>query len=381
VDEVRAIIAGGGTGGHLFPGIAVARELEKRFACSRIVFVVGKRPLEVQILSRYGYSSRSLDIEGLKGGSLIKKIKVFFKIPGSLFQAAGIIREFSPHFVLGVGGYSSGPICLAARIMGVPSAIHEQNSYPGLTNRLLARFVDCVFVSFEESAEHLKCRKMVITGNPVREELIRAAGASQQGIEEIREESHDGDAMRAEERKRGLRILIVGGSQGAVAINDATIEALRILKEKGRRITVIHQTGRGDYERISRRYRELKIDGEVSDFINDMAQAYNRADLVISRAGATTIFELAATGRPSVLIPYPYAANNHQETNALSLVRAGAAEMVLQKDLTGNLLADLLIRHMDDRKALSRMSQAAVRVARPDAAKAIVNGLVEIALS
>ncbi len=361
VAELRAIIAGGGTGGHLFPGIAVARELEKRAERPEILFVVGKKPLEAEILTRYGYPSRSLDVEGLKGGSIIKRMKVIAGIPRSLSQAAEVIKERRPHFVLGVGGYSAGPVCLAAKMMKVPSAIHEQNSYPGLTNRLLARVVDCCFLSFEESAQFLKCRRIALTGNPVREEFFAGSRPS------------DFDAQ--------FTLLVVGGSQGAIAVNEAVVEAVRILKEKGTILRVIHQTGKKDFERMSSRYRELNAEAEVSAFIYDMASAYLKADLVVGRAGATTIFELAATGKPSILIPYPFAANNHQEANARSLVKAGAAEMVLQRDLSGELLSELIMKYADDPARLSGMSKAALGIARPDAASAIVDGLMEMALS
>lgn len=368
VSELRAVIAGGGTGGHLFPGIAVARELEKRAEKPEILFVVGKRPLEAEILSRYGYPSRSLDVEGLKGGSIIKKMKVIFGLPGSLSQASDVIRRLKPHFVLGVGGYSSGPVCLAARMMKVPSAVHEQNSYPGLTNRLLARVVDCCFVSFEESARFLKCPRIVITGNPVREEFLEGSGRP--------------DSLTIENQKdmnQSFTLLVVGGSQGAIAVNEAVIEAVKILKGKGRIIRVIHQTGKNDLERISSSYKGFNADAEVSAFIYDMAAAYRKADLVVGRAGATTIFELAATGKPSILVPYPFAANNHQESNARSLVKAGAAEMILQRDLSGELLCDLIMKYMTGRDLLSSMSRAALGIARPYAAGAIADGLMEMA--
>lgn len=367
-EQMRAVIAGGGTGGHLFPGIAVARELEKRFESPVIVFVVGKRPLEAEILAGYGYASRSLDIEGLKGAGLLKTVKALYLIPKSIFQAFGLIREIRPLFVLGVGGYSSGPLCVAASIMGVPSAVHEQNSYPGLTNRLLAGRVDCVFASFEESLSHMRCRKASVTGNPVREELIFAGETARVGL------SRGADTKETD----SFTLLFTGGSQGAVAVNDAACEALRILKERGIYVRAIHQTGKVDFDRMRERYREMGLEVEVSAFIRDMASAYRKADLVVSRAGATTIFELAATGSPSILIPYPYAANNHQETNALSLVKAGAAEMIHQRNLTGALLADAVERYILDRERLRAMSKAAAQFARPHAARDIVDGLMEL---
>jgi UDP-N-acetylglucosamine--N-acetylmuramyl-(pentapeptide) pyrophosphoryl-undecaprenol N-acetylglucosamine transferase len=367
-DQMRAVIAGGGTGGHLFPGIAVAKELEKRFDRPMIVFVVGRRPLEAEILAGYGYPSRPLDIEGLKGAGPLKAMKALYLIPKSIFQAWGLIREIRPLFVLGVGGYSSGPLCVAASIMGVPSAIHEQNSYPGLTNRMLAGRVDCVFASFEESLAHMRCKRASVTGNPVREELIFTDAAAKG----VQSEGHEAQEMKP------FTLLFMGGSQGAVAVNDAALEALKILKERKISVRAIHQTGKADFERMKQRYAEMGLNVEVSAFIRDMASAYREADLVVSRAGATTIFELAATGSPSILIPYPHAANNHQETNALGLVKAGAAEMILQRDLTGGLLADAVGRYVLDRERLRAMSKAAAGFARPHAARDIVDGLMEL---
>lgn len=356
----RCIIAGGGTGGHLFPGVAVARELEKRFKDVQILFVVGRKRMEFEILSRYGYAVRSIDVEGMKGRGWKKGLTVLFKLPVSLRQSFSIVKDFSPRVVLGVGGYSSGPMCLAARLIGVPTAIHEQNSFPGLTNRLLCRFVDRVFISFEESREHFPKGFFSLTGNPVRDELFVEPGVFR------------GD-------RKTFTLLVMGGSQGARAINEAFVEALAILKSKGRSPEVIHQTGESDYKRVVDEYRERGLSGRISAFIQDMAEAYRLADLVVSRAGATTIFELAALGKPSILIPYPYAANQHQEGNAQALVRLGAAEILLQSELGGEKLAGTLIRYMDEPKELVKMGELASKMGRRDASKVIVDQLLEMA--
>jgi UDP-N-acetylglucosamine--N-acetylmuramyl-(pentapeptide) pyrophosphoryl-undecaprenol N-acetylglucosamine transferase len=357
--EFRIIIAGGGTGGHLFPGIAVARELETIFEKPGILFVVGHKRIESEILSRYGYKTASIDVEGLKGRGWRKGLKVLIKLPKSIFQSASLIKDFSPALVLGMGGYSAGPACLAARFLGLKTAIHEQNSYPGLTNRLLSRIVDRVFISFEESREGFKTRSTFLTGNPVRNELFTRGG------------------KEAEDRNR-FTILVVGGSQGARAVNRAFVESLIYLNKMGKYPEVIHQTGKIDHEQVLLDYKRKNLKGEVVPFIEDMVGAYNHADLVVSRAGATTIFELAASGKPSVLIPYPHAANNHQEINALSLVRAGGAEMIRQKDLTGEGMARVLIKYMDDRQALNEMGKNAQKIGRPDAAKVILDQLLEM---
>jgi len=353
----RLVIAGGGTGGHLFPGIAVAKALKARMGSSEILFVVGRRPMETDILSRAGFEAASIDVEGIKGRGWKKGLPVFLKLPKSIFQSAVIIRRFSPSVVLGVGGYSAGPFCAAAKWMKVPTAIHEQNSYPGVTNRLLSKIVDCIFISFEESRDCFENKEVILTGNPVRQELFLAR------------------SIRTERDQR-FTVLVVGGSQGAQAINRIFVDALQCLKERGRKMAVIHQTGAGDYARVVEDYRARGIEGEISPFIADMATAYSRADMVVSRAGASTIFELAAQGKPSILIPYPYATNRHQEINAGALVRTGGAEMIRQQELTGEGLADALTRYMDNRSALQKMGERAHQLSRPDAAEVMVDRMM-----
>jgi len=359
--EFRLIIAGGGTGGHLFPGIAVARALKTRMRDAEVLFVVGRRRMETDILSGTGFKAVSIDVEGIKGRGWKKGLPVLFKLPKSIFQSAAVIRRFSPSVALGVGGYSAGPFCTAAKWMGIPTAIHEQNSYPGVTNRLLSKIVDRVFISFEESRPCFKKREAILTGNPVRKEFFFPRPVRTEGDDHF-------------------TVLVVGGSQGAQAINRIFAEALHHLKERNRQIAVIHQTGTMDYERVVEDYRNRGLEGEIAPFIADMATACSRADMVVSRAGASTIFELAALGKPSILIPYPYATNRHQEINASALVRQGGAEMILQEELNAERLAHALTRYMDDRPALQSMGERARQVGRPDAAEAIVDRLMEMAV-
>lgn len=359
--EYRIIIAGGGTGGHLFPGIAVAREVQSKDRNAEILFVVGRKKMETGILSTYGFQTESIDVKGLKGQGWKQTLQVLIRIPGSIMQSVSIIRRFSPSIVLGVGGYSSGPFCLTARGMGIPTAIHEQNSYPGLTNRLLARIVDRTFISFEACEPFLKTKNKVLTGNPIREELIR-------------------ENENRPENKETFSVLVVGGSQGARAINEVFVETLAQLKTAGKRIRVIHQTGQTDYERVQAEYAKRGLSGKVAPFIEEMAKAYRFSDMVVGRAGATTIFELAALGKPSVLIPYPFAANQHQKTNANALVEIGGAEIIHQKDLNGESLGRVLMKYMDDRAALEKMGEKARRIYRPNAAKKIVDQLEALRL-
>jgi UDP-N-acetylglucosamine--N-acetylmuramyl-(pentapeptide) pyrophosphoryl-undecaprenol N-acetylglucosamine transferase len=352
------LIAGGGTGGHLFPAVAIAKEVSARKVGAEILFVTGRRRMESEVLTRYGFRQVAIGVEGLKGRGWKRGALTLLRLPWGLFQALSILRGFSPHLVLGVGGYSSGPVCVGAKLMGIPCAIQEQNSFPGLTNRLLGRVVDRVFISFEESRRHFRCPSVFLTGNPVRKELLQEGAG--------------------EKPRGGFTVLVVGGSQGARAVNDAFLSALEHLTGKGKALQGVHQTGEADLERVLRAYREKGLPGEVFPFIEGMAAAYARADIVVSRAGATTLSELAALGKPSILIPYPHAANRHQELNARTLVEAGGAEMILQENLSGEVLADLLVKYMDDRTALAKMAAQVKAVGRPDAVEVIADRLLEM---
>lgn len=356
---LRVVIAGGGTGGHLFPGIAVAEKFRERFEDARLLFVVGKKKMESDILKRLDYQVEPIDIQGIMGRGWIKTMGVLAKLPSCLWQSRNVLRAFSPAFVLGMGGYSAGPVCVAARFMGIPTAVHEQNSFPGLTNRLLARVVDRVFISFEESRDHFGGKTPILTGNPVRLDFF---------------------SMPPHEPESGapFTVLVTGGSQGARAINRAFAEALEILKKGGKSLAVIHQTGGMDHENVVQDYRQRGIQGDLAPFIEDMTGAYGRADLVVGRAGATTLFELAAMGKPSILVPYPHAANQHQETNARALVRAGAADMILEDQLTGASLAERLTAWMEDPALLKDMGRKARGIARPRAADEIVDRLMDM---
>ena len=355
-NELRVIIAGGGTGGHLFPGVAVAREIEKRCEAVRIQFVIGRRKMESEILTRLGFPHCTIHVEGIKSRGWEKGILALLKLPYSFFQSFSILKRFSPHLVLGLGGYSAGPVCMAARIMRIPTAIHEQNSFPGITNRLLCRIVNRVFISFEVSRKRFPGGILYLTGNPIREELLAEKDTYKQTNERF-------------------TILVMGGSLGARAINRAFVAALGILREKGKEPLVIHQSGKTDYGRVIEDYDRRGLAGDIMPFIEDMAKAYNQAHLVVSRSGAMTVSELAALGKPSILVPYPFAANRHQEINALMLVQAGGAEMILEKDLSGESLSELLMKYMDDRSALEKMGKQAAKIGRRDAAEVIVDHL------
>jgi len=358
-ERTRIIIAGGGTGGHLFPGIAIATGLKARCDDMDILFVVGRKKMEREIIHKAGFEARSIDVEGMLGKGALGLLRALTKVLISLIQSLVIVRDFRPHLIVGVGGYSSGPLCLVARLLRVPTAIQEQNSLPGLTNRMLAPLAKKVFISFEETRKYFKRRDVIFTGNPVREDLLQARTLSKPA-------------------NSAFTILVVGGSQGARAINRAVVSALEVLNEQGLRPFLIHQTGKAHVNEIRAEYQSHGFSGEVREFIDDMASAYGRADLVICRAGATTLAELAALGKPSILIPYPYAAHQHQEANARALVGAGGADMILEHDLSGAGLARRIKTYMENRDALERMSESALKAGMPRAKEMIADELLKL---
>lgn len=355
-ERVGIIVAGGGTGGHLFPGVAVARELSERFEGAEILFVTGGRTIESKVLSSTGFSHESITVEGIKGRGW-RSLMAVFKLPYSLVQSFRIIRRWNPGLVLGVGGYSSGPVVFAAWLMKIPTAIHEQNSFPGLANRVLCRIADRIFISFEESRRFFPSGSIILSGNPVRKEFLEKKEPGKKDIDDF-------------------TILVTGGSQGAIAVNTGFIKALEIIKNKGWEPHVIHHTGSADFDRVKYEYSERGLTGEITPFIEEMRAAYERADIFIGRAGAGTIFELASVGKPSILVPYPNSPNRHQEFNAEALASAGGAKVLNQDELAeGKILADLLIRFMENRSVLISMGEDAHKIAMPHATRVIADEL------
>jgi UDP-N-acetylglucosamine--N-acetylmuramyl-(pentapeptide) pyrophosphoryl-undecaprenol N-acetylglucosamine transferase len=350
----RLLIAGGGTGGHLFPGVAVAEELRARDPDAVIKFVGTRRGIEARVLPDLGWDLEFIEVSGLKTVGAAGALKGVFRLPKAMWQARRIVKAFAPDAVIGVGGYASGPIVLAAKLRGIPTAICEQNSIPGLTNKLLGRVVRNVFLSFDESKRFFKPKKIVMSGNPVRRDLLQkllAAGAA------------------ADEK---VHVLVVGGSQGAVAVNELASKALATLATSIP-IAIVHQTGEKDLEPTSARYRDAGIEADTRAFIKDMAAAYGRADLIIGRAGATTVAELAIAGKPAIFIPYPFAADNHQELNAREMADKGAALMFKQSELTAEKLADALKPLLTDAAKRAEMGARMKSLAKPGAAAAVID--------
>jgi UDP-N-acetylglucosamine--N-acetylmuramyl-(pentapeptide) pyrophosphoryl-undecaprenol N-acetylglucosamine transferase len=357
---VRLLVAGGGTGGHVFPAIALAQEVVGRHPSNDAVFVGTSRGLEATAVPRAGFPLELVDVRGLKGKGLAGVLAGLVRLPVAFAQSWRILRRWAPDVVVGVGGYASGPVVLAARLMGLPTAIQEQNAIPGLTNRILGHVVHAVFTAFPEAGNHFPVRKVQMLGSPIRRALL---------------ENYMRPVRKSDER---LHLLVFGGSQGAHALNMRVVEALPHLADLRERMRITHQTGARDREQVERGYRACGFAPDVREFITDMSGAYADSDLVVCRAGATTLAELTVCKRPSILVPFPTAADNHQFANATSLVDAGAAVMIEERDLTGELLAAEIRRLLLDAGARDRMAREAGRLGAPQAASEIAAALVDM---
>lgn len=357
----RVIVAGGGTGGHLFPGIAVVEELRRRQPDADVTFVGTAKGIEARVLPERGERLELIDVAPLKGRSAAELMRSLMMLPGAWSQAFGIIGEHKPDLAIGVGGYASGPMLLAAAARGVPIAILEQNAHVGLTNRVLAPIAGRAYVAWEEAADQIGRRRARLLGNPVRRAFVDAARAAM------------ADPAGFEARSR--RILVLGGSQGAKVLNETVPAALAGLDLAARGIDVLHQTGAAMRDEVEARYRELGVPAEVVTFVDDMAKAYASASLVIARAGATTLAELCAIGRAAILVPYPFAADDHQAKNAEALERAGAAISIREAKLTTDRLTGEVRALLDAPRRRASMADAARAHGRPDAAAAIVDDL------
>ena len=359
---MKLLIAGGGTGGHLFPGIALAEELTTSNKQHQVVFVGTARGIEAREVPRAGFPLELIDVTGLKGKSFFSRLAGFLRLPRALFQSLRILRRHRPDVVFGVGGYASGPLLFAARLLGIPTAIQEQNAAPGVTNRFLGRFVPLVFTAFPEAAAVFPAHKVRQLGNPIRRQLL-----------DNFLKPHSGESSR-------FSILVVGGSQGAHALNLSVPEAIARLPEALRsRLKIVFQTGTRDRESVAARFKDIAVESEVLEFIVDMSAAYASASLVISRAGASTLAELAVCQRASILVPFPYAAGDHQTLNARSLVQVGAAVLIPESELTPDRLAAEIARIADDPQRLIEMERASARLGRPEAAREIVEVLGQLA--
>jgi len=369
---LSVLIAGGGTGGHLYPGIAVAREIAARVPDAQVAFVGTAAGLEARVIPREGFPLDVIRSAGLKGKAIGPLIRGLGLLPLSAVDAWNVVTQRRPAVVIGVGGYSSGPVVVIAALRGIPTLLIEQNAMPGLTNRLLARVVDAAAVTYQESARFFGS-KAFISGNPVRPEFFQNEGAY----------GHHGDESSrgrdsAVSPSRTARVLVFGGSQGAHAINVAMVEAAPRLAAEPR-VAITHQTGERDLEVVRDGYRRAGLEARVEPFLFAMDREMKAADLVVCRAGATTIAELTAAGRAAILVPLPTATDDHQRKNALALVRQGAAHMLDQRELSGDRLAAEIVAFADNVEAWRQVGEAARRLARPDAARVIVDRVLALA--
>jgi len=353
------MIAGGGTGGHIYPAIAIAQEFLARDPKRRVVFVGTERGLEKTIVPKAGFPLEFISVGGLQGKGGLDLIKNLARLPIGFVQASRVVGKHNPSVVLGVGGYSSGPVLLAARMRGIPTAIHEQNAFPGLTNRLLAKFVKAVAVAFADAGQRMKRADAVVTGNPIRKEFF--------------------DAKRQPATDNRQRLLIFGGSQGSNILNEAMTGALLFLARLKDRVQVVHQTGPKELDVVRQAYRTSAFPGaRVVPYLDPIVGEIASADLVVSRGGAMTIGELAAVGRAAVLVPFAAATNNHQELNARLVEKAGGAVVITESQLTPEKLAMTISEILSDPARATRMGAAARSLAAPEASKKIVDLLEKI---
>ncbi len=356
---MKLIVAGGGTGGHIFPGIAVAKKFMSLNKENKVLYVGSKSGMEAEIVPKHDIDIELLPLGGIVGKNIFVKIINLIKVLKAVFSSINIIEAFKPDVVLGVGGYASYPTILAARLKGVPAAILEQNTVAGLANRILGLFAGKIYLAFKFTEVYFKKSKVIVTGNPLREEILKI-----------------GLFKRNPDSKTS--IFIFGGSQGASKINEAVIDALGLLKDRLSKLRFYHQTGNRDFEKVQKAYEKHECDADVFIFTDDMASYFEKSDLLISRSGSG-ICEIMAVGLPSILVPYPNSAYDHQEINAKIMEEAGAAVKILNKDFTAETLAKKLCELLDKPEDLKNMGQKALKLSKPKADETIVNSLTEIA--
>lgn len=357
---MRVMITGGGTGGHVFPGIAVADEFVDRFGLdiSDILFVGTEHGIESKVVPKAGYPIRFVPSAGFVGMNIPRRLVSLLKLGLALANSRKLIKEMRPDIVIGTGGYASiGPV-LTAYFMKIPTMILEQNVVPGLANKTLARFCDAVALTYHESIRYFPMEKTHLTGNPVRREIMRADKKTACSLFSLEEER--------------FTVFIFGGSKGAQNINRAVVESLPLLEDMKEKVQFLHQTGEKDFESVKEVYRKSGFRGTVAPFIHQMPEAYAVADIVVSRAGATTLAELTALGKPSVIVPYPFALG-HQEYNAAKLRDTGAGRLILDAELNGDRLSKVIREIAESAKTRDEMRKQSLALGQPDAAKKVVD--------
>ena len=360
----KLLFAGGGTGGHLYSGIAVARAAERLCPGVEIVFVGTEKGIEARVLPREGFRLIPIKVTGIKGRGLVRSIAGIFKVPAALFSSMSLLKREKPGAVVGIGGYASGPTVMAAAMRGYPTAIVEQNVIPGFTNRMLARVVRRIYAPMQEAVSRFPApKKVVVTGNPIRRKVVDEALASKP----------------APQAGRPLNLLVFGGSLGAKRINQAMVDALPLLREIRGGVSVVHQTGEPEFEAVKAAYAKAGLDADVRPFLHDMGAEYAKADLLLCRAGASTISELLAIGKPALLVPFPHAIYDHQAENARALEKAGAVRWIPDAELTGERLAAAVSALANDPAARADLAAKARALGRPEAATVIAKEVLSMA--
>lgn len=348
---MRLVVTGGGTGGHIFAGVAVAQEFITQSKGNEVLFVGSESGLETRLVPKAGLKLETVKLGKLVGQGAFARLTTLFQIPIAIFRCMGILKKFKADMVVGVGGYAAGPCIVAAKLLGIPTGVLEQNSVMGFTNKISASLASHVFLAFEEVPKGAPANKCVVTGNPARSHLKPAPLKS----------------------TKPFTIFAFGGSQGAAGINNLMLEAAKTLLPMKENIRIIHQTGEREHDRVVKAYAEIGFPAEVHKFIDDMQAMYNKASLVVCRAGSGTISELGATRNAAVFIPFPFAAGNHQEVNARVIERAGAARVLVQGKSNGSELAGVIRTLMDNPSELEAMRMRMEQFYRPDAARKIVD--------
>ena len=377
--SLSVLIAGGGTGGHLYPGIAVARAIVARVPDAQVTFVGTATGIESRVIPREGFTLDVIRSAGLKGKSLPALARGLGLLPASALDAWRVLTRRRPSVVIGVGGYSSGPVVALAWLRRIPTLLMEQNAVPGLTNRLLASMVSAAAVTYEQSLA-IFGEKAFMAGNPVRPEFFRGEAYEEDEGQRSQVTGRSSNVNgEVDSPPSAARVLVFGGSQGAHAINVAMVEAAPRLAAAAPAVAVTHQSGERDLEMVRDGYRRAGLQARVEPFLFAMDREMRAADLVVCRSGATTLAELTASARPSILIPFPGATDDHQRKNAEALARSGAATTIDQRELTGDRLASEILSLAGNELERRRMGEAAARLARPNAAAVIVDKILELA--
>ena len=359
----KIVISGGGTGGHIYPAIAIANELRSLNPKLDIIFIGGKERLEAKIIPRYNFPFVAIPAEGFPRGLTLRWFKVIIKVLSGFINSIALLKQLKPKVVIGTGGYVCGPVLLGAVLLGIPAVIQEQNTVPGLTNRILGRFVDEIHIAFEEAAKYFKPERTLLIGNPIRREIANAKGDyGKLGLN---------DAM--------LTIFVLGGSQGASRFSVAMMGALPLLEPFAHKIQIVHQARDDDIDEVKAQYASSNITNLVQPFFNNIHEIYSLTDLMVCRAGAMTLAEVTASGLPAIVVPYPYATADHQTKNAQAMQQNGAAILIKDEELTGERLAETIISLLEDEKTLAQMADASRKLGKPDATERIAKAVLNLA--